>query len=117
MFQRAAGDWTRFRAELGLRGGDEIDLHFGKRDPRVQSYDEAMAEVAELVEAKLREAQTEGRPYLMFRHGGSTSRSGRTTARSVVRQFMRSKAATPFINRSQCIQHDTCFIAKLRLPH
>lgn len=41
--------------------------------------------------AKAREAD---RLYVMFVHGQSTSRPGQTTARSVVRRFMRSPRAT-----------------------
>jgi hypothetical protein len=39
---------------------------------------------------------------------------GKTTARSQVRRFIRSKAATPFIERARCIQHETVFVAKVR---
>ncbi len=37
-----------------------------------------------------------------------------TTARSVIRGLMRSKAATPYIVRNQCIQHHSCFVAAIR---
>jgi hypothetical protein len=50
----------------------------------------------------------------MFIHGWHTSRVGRTTARSVVRGFMRSKGATSLIERKHCIQHQTVFVAKIR---
>jgi hypothetical protein len=66
------------------------------------------------VERRLGEAQRNGRSHIMFIHGSSTSRPGQTTARSQVRKFMRSSAATPFIERKHCIQHDTVFVAKLR---
>jgi hypothetical protein len=62
--------------------------------------------VAALVEKELQKAQKKGRPYIMFVHGSSTSRPGKTTARSVVRQFMRSPDATPLIERNGCIQHN-----------
>ena len=52
--------------------------------------------------------------YVMFVHGWSKSRHGQTTARSQVREFMRSKAATPLIEGKHCIQHETVFFAKLR---
>jgi len=94
---------------------DEIDLHFGKRDKSV-SYDEAMAEITDIVEGCLKAAQQKGRSYVMFVHGSSTSRVGKTTARSQVRGFMRSKAATPLIIRKHCVQHETVFVAKIRLP-
>jgi hypothetical protein len=115
-FQRGFGDWRRHRSEFGLTELDEIDLHFGKRDRTQMSYAEAMAGVLELVIAKLRDAQLNGRSHVMIIHGKSTSRRGKTTARSQVRNFMRSKHATPLIDRKGCIQHDTVFVAKLREP-
>lgn len=103
-------NWTRYR------GPDvkEIDLHFGKRDRFSKSYDEVMADITDLVEDELRKAQREGWRFVMFIHGWSTSRPGRTTARSEVRGFMRSKEATPLIERSRCVQHETMFLAKVR---
>jgi hypothetical protein len=114
MFQRRFGDWRQYRAQFELSQSDEVDLHFGRRDPSAMRYEEAMDNVRSLVEHKLCEAQRHGRPYLMFIHGSSTSRRGRRTARSVVRGFMRSPSATPLIERSGCIQHATVFLAKLR---
>ena len=114
-FQKEDGDWARFRTRFGLQRDDEVDLHFGRRDRWAASYDECMAEVAEKVEKSVQEAYAKGRPYIMFTHGSSTSRNGRTTARSVVRGFMRSSRATPYIERSQCIQHDSVFVAKIKL--
>jgi hypothetical protein len=113
--KQRTGDWKELRAKFGLTPEDEVDLHFGRRDPHTP-YDNVMADVETLVERSLIEAQKAGRPYLMFIHGSSTSRPGKTSARSVVRQFMRSKAATPLIEWSGCIQHRTIFLAKIRLP-
>jgi hypothetical protein len=113
-FQRGFGDWRRYRSEFGLTEPDEIDLHFGKRDRAQMSYAEAMAGVLQLVIAKLNEARLNGRPHVMIIHGRSTSRRGKTTARSQVRNFMRSKDATPLIDRKGCIQHDTVFVARLK---
>jgi hypothetical protein len=81
------GNWVSYCDRLGLSGDDKIDLHFGPRDRNVASYDEAMADVEQLIRHSLRKAQENGRPYVMFIHGQSTSRPGRTTARSVVRGF------------------------------
>jgi hypothetical protein len=108
------GDWVIYRERLGLLEDDEIDLHFGQRDRNLASYDEAMADVGQLIRDSLRKAQENRRTYVMFIHGQSTSRPGKTTARSVVRGFMRSKEATPYIVKAQCIQHPTVFIAKIR---
>jgi hypothetical protein len=114
-FRVGLGSWTQYRSQFGLSESDEIDLHFGKRDPSLMSFREAMAGVTDLVVASLGKARRERRPYVMFIHGSSTSRRGKTTARSQVRNFMRSKHATPLIDRSGCVQHETVFVAKLKL--
>ena len=113
-FQSGRGPWEQYRSQLNLSKSDEINLHFGKRDPSLMSYAEAMAGVTDLVVASLQQARRKGRSYVMFIHGSSTSRRGKTTARSQVRNFMRSKDATPLIDRSGCIQHVTVFVAKLK---
>jgi hypothetical protein len=113
-FQQGRGPWRQYREQLGFSESDEIDLHFGKRDPTRMSFREAMAGVTDLVVAGLEAARRNGRPYVVFIHGSSTSRRGKTTARSQVRNFMRSKEATPLIDRSGCIEHNTVFIAKLK---
>jgi hypothetical protein len=112
-FRREKCNWVEYRKRFGLSAADEVNLHFGRRDPHAR-YDEVMADVEERVRESLRNAQQKQRPYLMFNHGWSTSRAGKTTARSVVRRFMRSKEATPFVVRSECIQHETVFIAKIK---
>jgi hypothetical protein len=111
---RERGNWVDYRERFGLLDDDEIDLHFGRRDPFVQRYYDVMDDVEQRVREALRRAQGNGRPHVMFIHGHSTSRPGQTTARSVVRRFMRSPEATPFIVRSKCIQHPTVFIAKIK---
>ena len=107
------GNWTQYRERFGLSKDDEVDLHFGPRIPGTR-YDETMADVEQIVQESVRKAQKNGRAYVMFIHGHSTSRPGKMTARSVVRGFMRSKEATPFVVRSNCIQHATVFVAKIR---
>ena len=114
-FQSEDGDWKDFRRRFGLQADDEVDLHFGKRDPHVR-YDEVMAGVEQLIEDRVRQAYAKGRPYILFTHGRSTSRSNNTTARSVVRGFMRSSRATPYIDRRHSIQHPSVFLAKIK-PH
>jgi DNA-nicking Smr family endonuclease len=113
-FQAGRGPWDQYRSQLDLSPSDEVDLHFGKRDPSRMTFRQAMADVTALVVASLEQARRNGRPYLMFIHGKSTSRRGKTTARSQVRGFMRSKHATPLIDRGGCIQHVTVFVAKLK---
>jgi hypothetical protein len=114
LFQRGSGDWKQYRSKFDLSNCDEINLHFGERDRSIISFDEAMAQVTVIVEGALNEAQQSGRPYVMFIHGSSTSRRGKTTARSQVRNFMRSKAATLLVERKHCVQHETVFVAKVR---
>ena len=110
-FRQGWGDWQQYVPPDCL----EVDLHFGKRDRNAKTYEQAMDEVTALVERTLREAQQDGCPYVMFRHGRSTSRRGKVTARSQVRGFMRSPKATPLIEREHCIQHEAIFLAKVRL--
>ena len=110
-FKRFDGDWVSLRK----LGPVEVDLHQGRRDPTRKSYDEAMGDTAELVRNELRKAHESGAEYVMFMHGRSTSMGWRgTTARSVVREVMRSREATPYIVRSECLQGDTVFLARIR---
>lgn len=111
--KRESGNWVHYRKQFNLTPADEVDFHYGERDSSIP-YWEAMAEISDVVENCLRKAQAEGRAYLMFIHGWSTSRPGATTVRSMVRGFMRSPQATPFIERRGCIQHETVFVAKIR---
>ena len=112
---RESGDWNLLRQRFNLLPSDEVDLHFGRRDPHVP-YEEVMAEVSDIVRRSLLTAQQNKRPYVLFLHGHSTSRRGVTTARSAVRSFIRSKEATPLVERSGCIQHSSVFLAKIRPP-
>jgi hypothetical protein len=111
--QRRYSDWKLYRQQFSLTPEDEVDLHFGPRDPNTPYWD-AMAEVSSIVENALREAQKNKRSYVLFKHGWSTSRQGKTTARSVVRRFMWSAAATQYIERNACIQDEAVFLAKIR---
>ena len=108
-FKAGKGPWVQYRALNPV----EIDYHFERRD-RDTPYESAMAEVHERLADAVRQAQKDGRDWLLITHGSSTSRPGKTTARSVVRNFMRSPAATPYIVRHECIQHDTVFVARIR---
>ena len=81
---------------------------------RGASHDEVTAEGAALVEVCLREAQRIHIAWMLFVHGYSTTRPGKTTNRSIVRNFMRSKEATPLIERAHCEQYETVFRAKVK---
>jgi hypothetical protein len=109
MFRRKAGDWVRYRQ---LPQMIERDFH-RQPDERVP-HDVVMSEVVATVRDVLSTAQEDGLRFAMFVHGRSTSRLGRETIRSVIRRFMRSPEATPFIRRSDCIQHETVFVAAIR---
>jgi hypothetical protein len=113
MFKHEGVNWVEYRSRFQLKTEDEVDLHLGKRDCETPYWD-AMAEITNIVRSSLQEAQRNGRPYVMFIHGWSTSRLGKTTAGSQVRSFMRSKEATQLIDRAKCIQHYTVFVAKIR---
>ena len=78
------------------------------------AYHERMEQVTERVLHALETAQRNGNPYVIFTHGASTSRRGAKTSRSQVRRFMRGPAATPFIDRKNCIQHPAVFLAAIR---
>lgn len=108
--KREGGDWVRFRQLPNLL---EHDFHRGRRDPS-KAYWDAMAEVRDEVLSVLRKAQAEGFAYVLFTHGSSTSRPGQTTARSQIRGLMRSKDATPYIDRPRCIQHHSVFVAAIK---
>jgi hypothetical protein len=111
-FKHGTGNWTDYRRQFP--GIKEVDFHFGSgRDSEVP-YWERMAAVRHTAHAALVEAQAAGCEWVMFTHGASTSRVAATTARSQIRGLMRSAAATPYIVRSECIQHETVFIARIK---
>lgn len=111
MFKKESGDWKRFR---DLPGIVEVDLHYLDLGQRQVPYDEAMANVSGEVIKALKKAYDEGNKWVLFRHGSSTSRPGKSTARSEVRIVMRSPVAIPFIIRRECIQHFSVFLAAIR---
>ena len=112
MFQKQSGDWTQFRA---LGTFQEVDFH--DSDLGLQ-YWERMEYVWDTAREALQDAYAQGLEYVIFTHGWSTSQLGKTTSRSQVRKLMRSKEATPYIIRRECIQHRSVFVAAIRpLPH
>jgi hypothetical protein len=110
-FQSGSGDWIEYRQLPGLV---DLDLHYADNNP--VPFHEKMARVHREALEALQGAQANGKEFLLIRHGHSTSRPGRTTARSVVRALMRSKEATPFIVRKACTQHYSVFVATIRHP-
>jgi hypothetical protein len=110
MFKKITGDWGRLAN--GLPDLMRVDLHFGRGEPG--QFRNNMAEVHDIVVNALREAQATGRQYVLFVHGSSTSRPGKTTARSIVRATMRSKESTPFIIKNKSLQHNSVFVAAIK---
>jgi hypothetical protein len=112
VFIKGKGNWTEYR-KLGKY--KEIDFHDGY-DPewRSLSYWDKLASFYNRTYEALKAAYENDVPYLIFTHGCSTSRPFHSTARSEVRGLMRSKYATPYIIRKNCIQHDTVFVAAIR---
>ncbi len=110
MLKRMKGNWVAFRKLPNLM---ECDFHWAGETP-AGSYWQHMESVWNVALGCLREAQIQGKQFVLFTHGGSTSRIGKTTSRSQVRKLMRSKEATPYILRDQCIQHDSVFVAAIR---
>jgi len=105
-------NWSEFRK---LPNHREIDFHWATDGDSFEHW-RAMAEVGRLTLRALQDAQRSGASYLLLLHGCTSSSDGetQTTARSVIRGLMRSKTATPYIVRSQCIQHHSCFVAAIR---
>ncbi|KIF83289.1 hypothetical protein [Noviherbaspirillum autotrophicum] len=102
-------NWIEYRALPGLV---EVDYHFAPHDS-FGAFHENVRHGRERTLAALANAQRAGARYVLFTHGRSTSGPGRTSMRSVVRGVMRSKEATPFIVRADCIQHPFVFLAAI----
>lgn len=112
LFKSDCRNWVEFRNLPDLL---EFDMHWANESSG-GSYCENMEHVPGFVQRCLEDAQKQGKKYVMFTHGHSTSRIGKTTTRSQVRKFMRSKAATPLIVRKESIQHFSVFVAAVKPP-
>ena len=112
-FKKEYRNWTEYRSLPNLR---EVDFHWSDEGPH--NYWESMEQVKSVALSVIKSAYESGEvKYVLFTHGWSTSQRGRTTARSQVRSVMRSKDATPFIDRKLCIQHNSVFVAAIRTRH
>jgi len=109
-WKQEEGEWTEYRR---LPLCVEVDFHRAWREDRT-TYRDGMVEVGNDAFAAIETAHRFGLKYVIFTHGRSTSGPGKTTARSMVRELMRSPASTPFIQRRDCIQHPSCFVAAIR---
>ncbi len=115
MFKKENGDWKKYRE---LPNSIEIDFHFeqsyGRKNEWKEPYCNRMYEIYEKALEALKKAYEEQRDYVIFTHGHSTSRRGKTTARSQIRSLMRSKESTPYIIKNESIQHYSVFVAAIR---
>jgi hypothetical protein len=111
MFKKESGNWTKYRQ---LPNHCEVDFHRSEYGGRTIPYSEAMEEVATDALKALENAYQTRLSFVIFTHGSSTSRPGKTTARSQVRKLMRSSDATPYIIRRDCIQHESVFVAAIK---
>lgn len=110
-FKQGQGDWKQYRNLPNLM---ELDFHRADQESDLP-YWAKMDEVWDDVMTHLQTAQHQGAQWLLITHGHSTSWGWKkTTARSQVRNFMRSKEATPYIIRAECIQHESVFVAAIR---
>ena len=110
-FKSGTGDWTQYRK---LSPAIEVDFHYSDYGPREIEYWDAMENVKQEALEALQRAYRIGLGYVIFTHGCSTSRLGKTTARSVVRGLVRSREATPYVLRRDSIQHESVFVAAIR---
>lgn len=110
MFIQGTGSWTQYR--VGHQATAPNYHHYGHRSD--EPYQNRMYAVYEGALEALKQAFEADYESIIFEHGRSTSRNGKTTARSQIRSLMRSKEATPYIDRNRCIQHDSVFVAFLK---
>lgn len=103
-------NWVEYRNLPDLM---EVDFHFSPGES-LGTFHDNMRDVHDRTMWALQEAQCGGKQHVLFTHGRSTSRPGKTSARSVVRRVMRSKNATPYLLRARCIQHPSVFVAAIR---
>ncbi|HEY8034497.1 MAG TPA: hypothetical protein VIF37_02785 [Methylobacter sp.] len=111
MFKKESGDWKKYKL---LASSTIVDFHFVNDPFPTGSFYENMDQAYQRSLDELKNAQQDEISYVIYTHGHSTSRRGRTSARSQIRKLMRSKDATPYIIRSKCIQHPSVFVAAIR---
>lgn len=105
-----SGNWTELRtAPLTL----EVDFHrAGGRDGL--SFWQHMEQVERDVRQAIERGHALGLKHVLFVHGWSTSGAFRKSSRSIVRGIFRSKWATPFVLRSESVQHETALLVAIR---
>lgn len=81
MFKYGCGNWVQYRQ---LENVVEVDFHYSPEES-MGCYELNMLSVWNRSLCALKEAQENGNRFVLFTHGWSTSRIGKTTARSQVR--------------------------------
>ena len=109
-FIEGDGSWAQYKDLPDLV---EVDFHWSDFPPD-KSYRERMGDVRNAGLEALKRAYEEKKRYVLFTHGSSTSRRGKTTARSVDRGLMRSSDSTPYVEKAKSIQHNSVFVAAIR---
>lgn len=105
-------DWTEYR---NLPDLIEVDFHWkGRGQGSNNSYFDKMGDVYETTMQALKFAYENGKEYVLFTHGHSPLYIGQSNSCTIVRGIMRSKESTPYIIKSQSIQHPSVFVAKIR---
>lgn len=109
IFKCMHGDWVEFRKLPNL-----VEFDFHRSENGLGAFYLNMEGVRDDAMSMLKHAQEQGKQFILFTHGWSTSRRGRISSRSQIRKLMRSKVATPFILRKDCIQHSSVFVVAVR---
>jgi hypothetical protein len=109
-FKKENRNWTEYR---NLPNLIEVDFHRSGNGQHHywDSMEQVMSDALSIIKSAYESKQI---CHVLFTHGWSTSRRGKTTTRSQIRTLMRSKEATPYIDRKLCIQHDSIFVAAIR---
>ena len=110
IFKYGCRDWVEYRKLPDLM---ECDFHRSGNDSLGNFYlnmDSVYNDALNL----LKTAQEQGKKFILLTHGWSTSGRGRISSRSQIRKLMRSKVATPYIERGACIQHPSVFVVAVR---
>lgn len=110
MFKKEYRNWIEYRELPDLW---EYDFHRSDKQAYFDHW-ELMEQVYDETLKVLKVAQAKGYQHVLFTHGWSTSRPGATTTRSQIRKLMKSKDATPYIIRKNCIQHESVFVAAIK---
>ena len=113
-FKKEWRNWIEYRHLDGVMEHDFHRSQSGQNQTDWQPYAERMQAIYDETIVVLAAAQRQGKRFVLFTHGSSTSRPGTTTSRSQVRKAMQSAIATPLLIRRECIQQETVFLAAIK---